>query len=145
MHSVQKLVLTRNDCTNPTFSILMLLSSEKVILLAIFSSSVFVMICLSWADMDLPVRELEKLPHQRTNIREHIVTSKKGYEIFCVINWLLDKLCVTLQCLEDYWTKTVLWPPSLIPSGLTITLSTPPCCTLVRRPLLSLLLLQSKT
>lgn len=58
------------------------------------------MICHTWADMDLPVRELEKPPHQRTNISEHIVTSKKGYEIFCVINWLLDKLCVNLQCLE---------------------------------------------
>lgn len=73
-------------CTSPIFSILMLLSSEKVLLLATFSSSVFVMICQTRADMNLPVRGLEKPPHQRTNIREHIVVSKKGYEIFCVIN-----------------------------------------------------------
>lgn len=40
--------------------------------------------------------ELDRLPCLSKNIRVYIVQSKKGYAIFCVINWPLDKRCVNL-------------------------------------------------
>lgn len=53
---------------------------------------------------------------QCTNVRVHIVPSKKGYEKFCVISWLKDEPCVNLQCLEK-----------LLEQNTAVTFSSNPC------------------